>query len=517
MAARPKTGLGWSGRRWITVRQLVQGAALLAFVVLFIGSRRGGWPASLVNVPMRLDPLAVLAHLLASQVLLVGSTLALLTIGLTLVFGRAWCGWVCPLGTVLDLFSLRRWRDKRAAPPESWRAIKYGLLLIILFAALLGNLTLLVFDPLTLLFRTLSISVWPALDQLVTVGETTLYQISWLRPAIATFDGWIRPVLLPAEPVFYRYTFLYAVVFLGVILLNVLAPRFWCRYLCPLGALLGGLSKVALVRREVAADCIQCLACTRSCPTGTIDPNRGYASDSGECTMCLECLVACPATGVGFPLHLSPAARQPYDPGRRQALIALGTAVAGVGLFRSNDLARREHPRLIRPPGAQENDLLAKCIRCGECVRACPTGVIQSAVTEAGLAGLWTPLLIPRLGYCDYSCNACGQICPVEAILPLSLEDKRQQIIGLAYLDQDRCIAWADHQDCIVCEEMCPVPDKAIRLEPTEVHSASSETTIVQLPYVDRERCIGCGICEYKCPLNGEAAIRVAVPVDPAA
>ena len=180
--------------------------------------------------------------------------------------------------------------------------------------------------------------------------------------------------------------------------------------------------------------------------------------------------------------------------------------------FRATFWPRREHPYLIRPPGARENNLLARCIRCGECTRACPTSAIQATVTEAGLEGLWTPLLIPRLGYCDYSCNACGQICPVEAIPPLSLEEKRQQVIGQAYIDQNRCIAWADHQNCIVCEEMCPIPDKAIKLEPTELRNAVGDMVIVQLPYVDRARCIGCGICEYKCPLNGAAAIRVSVP-----
>jgi ferredoxin len=100
----------------------------------------------------------------------------------------------------------------------------------------------------------------------------------------------------------------------------------------------------------------------------------------------------------------------------------------------------------------------------------------------------------------------------VQAIPPLNLEQKRQQAIGKAYIDENRCIAWADHQDCIVCEEMCPVPDKAIVLEEAEVRCADGNLATVQQPHVMRERCIGCGICEYKCPVNGEAAIRVYVP-----
>ena len=156
----------------------------------------------------------------------------------------------------------------------------------------------------------------------------------------------------------------------------------------------------------------------------------------------------------------------------------------------------------------------SSCVSCGECVAACPTAALQPAVFEAGLEGLWTPILVPRLGYCDYSCSACGQVCPVEAIPALALEEKRTQVVGEAYINTNRCIAWSDHQDCIVCEEMCPVPDKAIYLEEATVILRGGETKRIQLPYMIRELCIGCGICEYKCPINGEAAIRVYVPSD---
>ncbi|MGQ9584556.1 MAG: 4Fe-4S binding protein, partial [Anaerolineae bacterium] len=410
-----QTRLPWPHRCWISLRKGVQVLAFLTFLVLFVWSRRGGWPAALVNFPMRLDPLAMLAQALASRTLLVGSALALLTVALTLAFGRAWCGWLCPLGSLLDFFSLRRGKGRRV-PPESCRGAKYALLLIILWAALLGNLTWMVFDPLTLLFRSLSAAVWPAADQLVTGAERVLYQVPFLQTPVSTFDGWARPKVLPPDPAFYRLAWLYGMVLLGVVALNLAVPRFWCRYLCPLGGFLGVLSKAGLVRRTVNERCIGCDACVRVCPTGTIQPERGYRSDPGECTMCLECLAACPVDAIAFPARLSLAERSAYDPDRRKALAGLGVALAGVGLFRSDLAARRDHPHLIRPPGARENGLLAKCIRCGECSRACPTSAIQPALDEAGLEGLWTPVLVPRLGYCDYSCNACGQVCPVGAI-----------------------------------------------------------------------------------------------------
>jgi polyferredoxin len=519
----------WRGRpygRWITARKLVQYTALLVFLTLFVASRRGSWPPALVNIPMRLDPLAILANLLASKTFLAGSTLALLVVILTLVFGRAWCGWLCPLGTTLDLISLKRWRlalrgkgsanqgleDQEGNPPDGWRSVKYGLLLTILMAAFFGNLTLLVFDPLTLFFRTLTNSLWPAIDQLITALETILYPIPVLADPISNLDMWLRPNLLPTEPVFYRQAWLFAAVFAGVIALNLFAQRFWCRYLCPLGGLLGLLSKVALFRRAVSAECKGCTICTQVCPTGTVDPNHGYASDPSECTLCLDCLESCPRSTIQFSPRLSLAAWNHYDPSRRQALATFGIAIAGIAMFRSDALAKREDAFNIRPPGARENDLLEKCVRCGECMRACPTSALQPAMSESGLEGLWTPLVIPRLGYCDYSCNACGQVCPVQAIPALDLEQKRQQVIGKAYLDQNRCIAWSDHKDCIVCEEMCPLPEKAVYLEEAEVKDSQGSMRTIQLPSVDRDLCIGCGICEYKCPVNGEAAIRVYVP-----
>jgi ferredoxin len=500
-----------SRKKWITVRKAVQIAALLLFIAPVVIARRGESP-ELVNVPLRLDPLLMLAHALATRTLLIGSLLALIIVAPTLIFGRAWCGWLCPLGTVLDLFTLRRWHKKSAGVSDRWRAVKYVLLLTIVVAAVFGNLTLLIFDPITIMVRTVSIGVWPALDQTITSLEHTLYQVPFLQDPIGVLDNVLRPAVLPIDPAFYRDIALFALIFIGIVALNAIAPRFWCRYLCPLGGLLGAISKFAIFRREVQGDCNACGACQIKCPTDTIDPDRDFASDPAECTMCLDCWAVCAQSGVKFPAHLSIAQRHDYDPNRRQVLIALGTTITGLALFNSDAVAKRDQPHLLRPPGARENDLLDKCVRCNLCSRACPTSGLQPSISEAGLEGFWTPILVPRLGYCDYACNACGQVCPVQAIPPLSLDEKRQRVIGHAYIDQNRCIAWADHRDCIVCEEMCPLPDKAIKLEKAPVVNIAGDSVMVQLPHVDRDKCIGCGICEYKCPLDGDAAIRVYVP-----
>jgi formate hydrogenlyase subunit 6/NADH:ubiquinone oxidoreductase subunit I len=116
---------------------------------------------------------------------------------------------------------------------------------------------------------------------------------------------------------------------------------------------------------------------------------------------------------------------------------------------------------------------------------------------------------VSRLGNCEWTCNACGQVCPTGAIRPLTLEEKQRTIVGSAYIDQNRCIPWADRRDCIVCQEMCPVPEKAIALDDVTVADAAGQPHVLRRPRVLRDRCIGCGICENRCPVPNRAAILV--------
>lgn len=507
---------GWmsiTAGQWRRLRPIVQILSFLLFLYLLLGTQ----PAIVTVLPhdlfFRFDPLAGLSAMVAGREWIRALALGLVTVLLTLLLGRVWCGWLCPMGSTLDWTRLRRPSSSESDLHFRWRQAKYVILFVVVFAALMGNLTLLVLDPITLLYRTITVALLPTLDLVVTAAEMALYNVEALRGLVEGFDGLARGAVLPAEPRFYGQGLLIGLVFLGVIALNAIRTRFWCRYLCPLGALLGLVSKVSWLRHTVdGSECIECGRCARACPTGTVDARRGFAADPSECTLCLDCQSACPKNAVDFRGSLGLAGWQRYDPSRRQALASMGVAVLGVGLLRSVPSALLPHNWLIRPPGARENDITRKCIRCGECIRVCPTGGLQPSVGVAGWEGLWTPVLVPRLGYCDYSCNACGQVCPTEAIPRLSLEEKRQAVIGLAYIDRDRCIPWADGVDCIVCEEMCPVPDKAIYLEERTVTDAVGGTAIVRCPHVIRERCVGCGICETKCPLEGEAAIRVYVP-----
>ncbi|MCK4755024.1 MAG: 4Fe-4S dicluster domain-containing protein, partial [Calditrichia bacterium] len=156
-------------------------------------------------------------------------------------------------------------------------------------------------------------------------------------------------------------------------------------------------------------------------------------------------------------------------------------------------------------------EFLNKCIRCLECVRICQSNghCLQPDSIHNNALELWAPVAHMREGYCEYNCNLCCLVCPTEAILPLELDVKKKTPMGLAYFDKNLCIPFAQNKDCIVCEEHCPTPDKAIKFELKEIILPDGTAKIIKYPYVIRELCIGCGICEHKCPIPGEPGVFV--------
>jgi len=228
---------------------------------------------------------------------------------------------------------------------------------------------------------------------------------------------------------------------------------------------------------------------------------------SSACIRCGECESICP-TGVVRLGTRQPAQAAVEDIGRRRILTAAVSGAAWAGLLHTSGLARLQgttnataNDRLLRPPAAlPESDFLARCIRCGACMKACPTGGLQPALTEAGLEGAWTPILAPRQGPCAFGCDACSRVCPTGAIRHFTSEQKSAIFIGTARIDHATCLHWKDtaHKRCLVCDEVCPYD---------AIYTDTVEGRIV--PYVNEARCVGCGNCEKNCPVGPTAAIRI--------
>ena len=515
---------GWKTAR--RVRRALQVAALVLFVALLFAALQRREAASWVDLFFRFDPLAAFGTMLAAREWMPRLAPAVVTVVAAVVLGRVWCGWICPLGTVLEWTRFKTARRLGSRMPPRLRSAKYVLLGVIAVMAAFGSLTLMVLDPISLLTRTATTSILPAFVYAVDSVERALVGWGLGGGPVDWIETTLRGKVLPFYQPHFAQGIALFLLFLAVVLLNVLADRFWCRYLCPLGALLGLLAKVQVLRPLVGAGCSDCGACVRSCRLDAIEPAGGPAAAeslhpavvASECTMCLDCFVACPEKeAMTLGTALRPAPWEEYDPGRREFLTAAAAGVGAVALLGTGVWRGTTSARLIRPPGAQvESTFLSHCLRCSECMKVCPTSGLQPSLFEGGLEALWTPVLASRLGYCDYSCTACGHVCPSGAIPRLPLEEKRTQVLGLAVIDRDRCLPWAQDKPCIVCQEMCPVAPKAILLDERRVTTQEDgRQDYVQRPRVLTERCIGCGICEYKCPLEGPAAI-VVMPADPA-
>jgi MauM/NapG family ferredoxin protein len=486
------------------LRLAAQISAIILFLFLLLGTRqelKTGLPHDLFFLA---DPLVGLAAMIAGRAWIVPMFVgALALLAATVVLGRFWCGWLCPLGSVLDWIPARQPVKRERDLPRPWRQGKHLLLFLIIFGALLGSLTLVVFDPVTMIFRSLAGAVLPLLNALLLTIDTWLYHIGPLQSPVGWFDAAVRVPLL-GGPGFYVPNLTLLVFGGGVLALNAVRRRFWCRYLCPLGGLLGLVSRVSLFRYRINRDdCISCGRCATRCPVHAIDAGRGYTADAGECTACLDCVENCPTRAIAFS-----AGRQfnsGYQPERRQFIQSAALAAIGAVGFALLPATGRRQQTLIRPPGSTEDSLASLCVRCGECIRVCPSGSIQPAMSAPGWDHTWSPHLVMRHGYCDYSCNACGQVCPTGAITPLTLAKKRTEVIGVAAINRKTCIPFEEDRECIVCEEMCPLPEKAVILRNEPGRKAAR-------PYVLPDMCTGCGICEEQCPVNGPAAIRVLPP-----
>jgi polyferredoxin len=488
----------------VWIRRATQGLFLLLFFFLFLkaeftGANKLIYP---VDLFLRVDPLLGLSAVMAGHSIISVVWPCLIVVAVTALLGRVFCGWVCPLGTLHHIFgAMRRWKGSQHV--RGWFRVKYLLLAFLLAGNLVGIQLTGIFDPISLLTRHMTVGVNPAVNYAANGVMGSGFLASMVEPVHAFLN---KTILAFRQPYFSQGA-LMTILLVAVLLLNLVERRFWCRYLCPLGALLGVLGRWAPFKRTVSSGCTSCDLCNRKCHAGI----RTDAWTASECLYCMSCTMECHKQAISFGFSARPA-RATISVGRRNVILAGGAGLASVAVSRATPRfdPSRPNPDLIRPPGSlAEPDFLARCVKCGECMKVCPTNALQPTLLEAGLEGVWSPLLNPLMGYCEFNCTLCGQVCPTGAIRRLTVEQKREWRIGTAMFDRSRCLPYAHYQECIVCEEHCPTPKKSIWFRDVEAKDRSGEARTIKRPFVDLKLCTGCGICVNKCPIVDAPGVRI--------
>ncbi len=493
--------------------KLFQYLFLGIFLVLFVYTEyRGKDEISIaVNSFFRADPLVVVSYLLAKKTLASLLIPGILLIVFTILLGRFFCGWMCPLGTIIDLTTTR---IRKSAPIAFLKStFKYYLLFSLLVVALFNINLAGVFDPLAILIRALTFFFYPLLGYTFRQGWVDLYAaIGDKRDHLDFLYTFLKSNILPFRETFYPLAFVSLIFFAFILFLERFEERNWCRNICPLGTLLGLLSRFSLFRRLPPRLCSDCKDCKDVCPT-SFDKDIVQKQD---CIVCMECTLKCTFSRAQFSFGGISNKGTGYMPERRVLLVSLLSGFALSKVFSFSDTHSAQ--RLLRPPGVtEEEDFLKKCVRCGECMKVCLKNALYPSVLQGGVHGIFAPVLIPRKGYCEYNCNLCGQVCPTGAIPNLPVQQKKKAIIGLAVVDKNHCLPYAKKMNCIVCEEHCPIPTKAIRFEVLTERDYAGKSVVLKKPYVVEELCNGCGICEYACPLEGKPAIEVFSKKNPPA
>lgn len=479
-------------------RRVIQAFFFLAFFFLLgVTAKQIVLPFS-TQLFLAADPLVALATVTAGLPLISVLLYSVVTIAVTLLFGRVFCGYACPMGALLDLFApLAKLLKVNQESFKKLKALPLIILAALLIATALKTNILMILDPIVLLTRTTAVIVFPGINYLLNEFLDIFYgtpAAGFANSVSTSLDG----MLIFRDSRAFLGAGGIAVLFVTIVSLNALGRRFWCRYLCPLGGLLGLFARIPLFRRSVAVDsCTSCLSCAKTCEMIAISKD-GLATDASSCLLCLRCRDKCKQEAISW--GLKPELTQEI-PSRRTAVMAIGASVAAAYALPLGGMEQSVAQTLVRPPGvANEDEFLSKCVRCGQCLKACPTNALQPALLQYGLEAIWTPRLDFKSGICDWECNACTRVCPTGAIKHLTLPEKRKFIIGMAVIDKYRCYPWVAGHGCQVCYDLCPVPDKAILLKDTGKYDPSGVRIV--LPYVKMKECIGCGICEANCPVK---------------
>lgn len=490
------------------VRRIIQ----WCFFVLF----------SAAFLPLFSDDLKLLIHPVINlqffPALIRAPLISAVIIILTFVFGRIYCSSVCPLSTVQDIFIGRK---KKFTYSRLKITVRYFIPLVSFFLLIAGFPSIAsMADPYSLSGR-----IMLAFNRIIIMPLIRLIGLIFRQFS----------VYLPEWELQFNYLpFVFTVpVFVLIILMAGKRGRLYCNTLCPVGALLSIPARYSLFAvRIIKENCTECGACEKVCKAEAASSSSRYI-DPSKCISCFNCLSVCRFNALEYGKknisRIKNSSKNSEEKvskeeghtadnnllkkrditGRRDFLKK--TASGSVVLLSSLLIKNKKNQILLSdnvssiPPGSESREnLLSKCTSCSLCINNCPSGVLQPAVfTQLGTSGFGAPYLDYNKGFCSYSCKTCSDVCPTGAIRRLDMEKKKVIKIGEAHFERKFCIVETDKTSCGACAEICPTG--AIDL----IHTGDSDSGPLEIPLISSIYCIGCGACQYVCPVEKKNAIFV--------
>jgi len=416
---------------------------------------------------------------------------------LTLLFGRVYCSVICPLGIWQDVVEymakLFNKRKKYKFLPAK-NILRYGLLAVTIVVFFFGFTFLLsLLEPYSIYGRIASNILRPVYLE----GNNLLADIlgRFNNYSLYMMDVTIRSML----------SFIVALLSLLIIsFLGYKYGRLYCNTICPVGSLLGLVSKFSLFKIQINEKaCNSCGACATKCKASCIN-SKEHKIDYSRCVACFNCLPVCKQKALKFTYSFSSDKKESEHNSSRRTFIAftgaglvtfpIARAQDTIALLSNKKAYKQQHP--LSPPGSVSAEHLQNhCTACHLCVSRCPSHILKPAFTEYGLSGMMQPMMNFDKGFCNFDCTVCSHTCPNGAILPLTKEEKHLTQMGRVVYTMKNCIVYTDNTDCGACSEHCPT--QAVMMIPYKDG--------LTIPSVNPDICVGCGGCEYVCPAEPKA------------
>lgn len=454
---------------------------------------------------------------------------------ITLLFGRVYCSVICPLGVMQDIISWTRGKLNKKhrfrfsyspdTPAKHW--LRYLMLGLFVPALALGaNAVALLIAPYST-FGRIATNLFAPIYRL---GNNAL---AWIAERFDSYAFYSTEVWIGSLPTLLTALAAFIIIFI----LAWRGGRTWCNTICPVGTLLGAISRFSIFAPVIDTEkCRNCGLCGKQCKASCIN-TKEHKIDYSKCVACMDCIDACKDGAVKYALRRRSFAGAQDDRRRaqddrtdaiqnkvehpqnekpdngRRAFIASGALLVGTaataqvqsnvdgGLAEVSHANKPERKTPLVPAGSVSlRNFEDHCVACQLCVNACPNNVLRPS-TE--LHNLMQPVMNYDKGYCRPECTSCSEICPAGAIRPISIEEKSSVQIGIAVVNLENCLADKGEANCGLCSRRCPAG--AI----TMVNKTLEDGKTVKIPAVNEQKCIGCGACEHLCPARPFTAIHV--------